>query len=505
MIVECRECGAPLDVQVGSAFAKCAYCGNTSKVKSAKTLMAESPAGWKPPPVWQPPPTARAPHVPLPYRPPPTARASGCIGPAFGIGLTLFIAIVVAVSSGALTSLPFLGVQTEGEPTLGTIDLAQPAPLLGEADGSYDASQLGSACRGYIERRPHAILRAREPAMVRIGVQGSSVDLVMAVRTSDGRWLCDDDSGGSRMPLVTAGLPAGDHRVWVGTYSQSDSSTFTLVVDGQMLGAQAGGGPPSTAQALAPEASPRIGELTLGPEAANASWASTTSGWVDGSSIASSCRGSVPMAPHLRITSAQAREVELVTSDNGGVDLVMLVRGPSGRVECDDDSGGSLNPRVRTLLEPGVTNVWVGVYHANETASFQLALRDVGASTAAVGMAAPPALGTVDLDRPGYPTHFASTVRAEQPIGRLGARCRGFAGVVHDLLVLSTAPRELTMTARGADGLRLVVRAPDGSTQCTEGGPAGASLRQTWTPGTHHVWVGSDRRRAPSYELVLTP
>ncbi|MCZ7680790.1 MAG: hypothetical protein M5U28_19260 [Sandaracinaceae bacterium] len=61
------------------------------------------------------------------------------------------------------------------------------------------------------------------------------------------------------------------------------------------------------------------------------------------------------------------------------------------------------------------------------------------------------------------------------------------------------------MTARGADGLRLVVRAPDGSTQCTEGGPAGASLRQTWTPGTHHVWVGSDRRSAPSYELVLAP
>ncbi|MCZ7680789.1 MAG: hypothetical protein M5U28_19255 [Sandaracinaceae bacterium] len=339
MIVECRECGAPLDVQVGSAFAKCAYCGHTNKVKSAKTLMAESPAGWKPPSVWQPPPQARAQSAPLPYRPPPSARASGCLAPALGLGLTLIVALVVAFASGALTTLPFLGVQTDGAPTLGTIDLAQPAaPLAGEADGSYDASQLGSACRGYIERRPHAILRAREPAMVRIGVQGSGVDLVMAVRTSDGRWLCDDDSGGSRMPLVTAGLPAGDHRVWVGTYSQEDSSPFTLVVDGQMVGAE-GGGLPSAAQGLAPEASPRIGELSLGAEAASASWASTTSGWVDASSIASSCRGSVPMAPHLRITSAQPREVELVTSDNANVDLVMLVRGPSGRIECDDDSG----------------------------------------------------------------------------------------------------------------------------------------------------------------------
>ena len=71
---------------------------------------------------------------------------------------------------------------------------------------SYDASQLGSMCRGHIARRPHAILRTREGASVRIGAQGGSVDLVMAVRTSDGRWLCDDDSGGNRMPLVTAAL-----------------------------------------------------------------------------------------------------------------------------------------------------------------------------------------------------------------------------------------------------------------------------------------------------------
>lgn len=500
MIVECKHCGAPLDVQVGSAFAKCAYCGTTNKVKSAKTLMAESPIGWTPPPVWQPPPQARV-HAPLPYRPPPARRASGCVGPILGVGFFVAITGFTLFMSGALTLLPFVGVETDGAPTIATIDLAQPGPpVAGEAGGSYDGSQLGAMCRGYIARQPHAIVRTREGASVRIGAQGGSVDLVMAVRTSDGRWLCDDDSGGNRMPLVTAALPAGDHRVWVGTFSQGESSPFTLVVDGQPTG----GAPPGQ-DGLAPDATPRIGEVQLGPEVANATWPSTTSGWVDASRIASTCRGSVPVAPHLRITTAQPREIELVTRENGNVDLVMLVRGPSGRVECDDDSGGSLNPRIRTRLEPGSTSVWVGVYHAEATASFQLALSEIGATPAAVGMAVAPTLGTVDLDLPGYATRFASTVRPERPLRALDVRCRGFAGEVHDLVVLTTAPRELALTARGSDGLRLVVRGPEGNARCVEGDRSGATLRQTWMPGAHHVWIGSARRSGVSYELLLVP
>lgn len=495
MLVECKGCGAPLDVETGSAFAKCSYCGRTNKVKSAATLIAERSAHQAPPPVW-----------PAPERRPAPAPARGThrlapLAPWIGVCFALLVGVVSVWSQSAVSALfPWAGVDADGSPTLGIVDLTRPAgSLRGVAEGSHRAAELGETCRGYIAREPHAILRTAEPMAVRVAARDASVDLVMAVRTADGRRLCDDDSGGSLMPLVRAVLPPGDHRVWVGVLSSTESAPFRLEVEAQPAGGA------RTADELAPDATPRIGEVRLGAEAAQGTWPSTTSGWVEARRAASGCRGAVPVAPHLRITTAQPRTVELTTRTNGGIDLVMLVRSPSGRIECDDDSGELLNPRILTQLEPGATNVWVGVFRDDASASFELVLSEPIKPPDALGMAAPPTLGVVDLDVPGHATSFASTVRPERPLHELGARCGGFGPAVHDLVVLTTAPRELALTARGADGLRLVVRAPDGTVSCAEGDAAGASLRQALAPGAHHVWVGSAHRRSTPYELSLSP
>lgn len=67
MLVECRQCGAPLDVQANTSLVKCSYCGASSRVRSMRTIALEAPAGWTPPQTWTPPNQT----APLPYRAPP--------------------------------------------------------------------------------------------------------------------------------------------------------------------------------------------------------------------------------------------------------------------------------------------------------------------------------------------------------------------------------------------------------------------------------------------------
>lgn len=55
MIIECGNCGAPLDVKEGKNLTRCAYCNSTSRVGTTKTIAAVTPQGWKPPQEWRPP------------------------------------------------------------------------------------------------------------------------------------------------------------------------------------------------------------------------------------------------------------------------------------------------------------------------------------------------------------------------------------------------------------------------------------------------------------------
>lgn len=503
VIVECSHCGAPLDVERGSAFARCSYCGKTNKVKSAKTLMAESPVAWKPPPVWQPPPHVPARSAaPLPYRPQPAQRGSAL--PAVFAGLVLLLGSGFALwTSGALTEVPYLGLALDGEPLLDTFDLdarSSPPPSSGVAVGRHQASGLAPECRGYLPRRPHLVLRTRGPTAVRLDVDGSAVDLVMAVRTSEGEWLCDDDSGGNRMPRFVGTLPAGEHRVWVGTYSSDESSAFALRVSASPSAAS---GPIVTG--LAPESVPSIGTLVTGPERIEGSWTGTASGWVEADTVDPSCRGWLPVVPHMTVTTTEGRTIELATRENQGLDLVMALRPPSGRFQCDDDSGGSLNPRIVTTLEPGTTVVWVGVYQQGRTGAFALDVREQAERRASAHPAAvAPTLGTVNLDRGDAPRRFEGSTGSNTPIRSVGSRCPGFVGASHDLVLATTIPRPLTLRARGGTDLRLVARGPDGQVRCVEAsGAAEATLSDTLAPGVHHVWIGTARRRSSRYELVL--
>lgn len=61
MLVECKNCGAPLDVRPGYKFVQCSYCDRVQWLPKLTTLSAQTPAAWQPPPQWVPPPSAPAP------------------------------------------------------------------------------------------------------------------------------------------------------------------------------------------------------------------------------------------------------------------------------------------------------------------------------------------------------------------------------------------------------------------------------------------------------------
>jgi hypothetical protein len=52
MLLQCTNCGAPLDGRAAKTSIKCNYCGAVQQTESLAVQHQEVPTGWKPPPVW---------------------------------------------------------------------------------------------------------------------------------------------------------------------------------------------------------------------------------------------------------------------------------------------------------------------------------------------------------------------------------------------------------------------------------------------------------------------
>lgn len=98
MLIECKKCGAPLDVEGNPTNVRCRYCGTTSRIRSAKTLAVQTPPDWKPPEVWAPRADARIAAKELrfgPAVPPKNPRATAVAVAVLGVVLLGFGGVVV--------------------------------------------------------------------------------------------------------------------------------------------------------------------------------------------------------------------------------------------------------------------------------------------------------------------------------------------------------------------------------------------------------------------------
>jgi hypothetical protein len=110
VIVQCENCGAPLDIKGSEMSVTCSYCGRANQVRKMKTLHAINPAGWAPPPMWSPPPQISP--QPLRYTIPPARTGggfAGCLVALMILGITAVAAGIPLYQAGLLNWLPFFG------------------------------------------------------------------------------------------------------------------------------------------------------------------------------------------------------------------------------------------------------------------------------------------------------------------------------------------------------------------------------------------------------------
>jgi hypothetical protein len=107
VLIECKNCGAPLDVKQGDTFARCCYCGKAQRVRTSKTMVQQTPAQWQPPPQWTPPPQFRARSVPLKLDASKSLRKLVIIIVAFAVitGILPIVCTVMAVVGSAASAV----------------------------------------------------------------------------------------------------------------------------------------------------------------------------------------------------------------------------------------------------------------------------------------------------------------------------------------------------------------------------------------------------------------
>jgi LSD1 subclass zinc finger protein len=109
VIVQCRHCGAPLDVSKRSRKVKCAYCGTVNVVGETRHLQAETPRNWAPPQTWTPPTGA----APLPYRP-----------PSAGAKVAIWLLVIFGLVASSFAGLGIFTAQM-GAPLIGPTLLSE--------------------------------------------------------------------------------------------------------------------------------------------------------------------------------------------------------------------------------------------------------------------------------------------------------------------------------------------------------------------------------------------
>lgn len=495
MIVECQKCGAPLTVVEGLRLVQCTYCGATSQVRSGRTTaqpMPPPPPQWPPPqqPQWQQPP--QAPYV---YRPAPpgSGKAGGAVAVIAVVGaLTALggVGAVVALSNGTSFATR---VNPSAPATVETVALgageAVSRLIPGVAGGPIRGSALASSCRGYYPVAPQYVLRLTTIQRLRLTTLGSN-DLTMAVRDPSGTFRCDDDGGEGSNPLLDLTLPPGLYPVWIGTYRQRFTAGFSLQLQSGDPGAM------PFASALSVTSAPTLGVLPLSGPSSVTTRAGIAGGLVDAHTLGNNCRGFIPAAPHLVLSATDYRRVVLVTA--GTHDLTMVVRDASGIFHCDDDSGGSMQPRVEATLSPGNHQVWIGTYRANDSSTFTLSVQtQAGGATAPFGVGlspqGQPTVSVLDLNRVSTTTSLRGSVYGTVSASAVSPSCRGYLTSAPQLRLVTRTPRRVSITATSSTDLTMLARGSGGDVLCADdsNGSTNPTIEADIAAGETTVWIGS--------------
>ena len=145
----------------------------------------------------------------------------------------------IASTAAALT-LGLVGVlqaqNWQAVPTYGTQNLTnnfQPDPvaIALQAGGADRVTQSG--CAGYIQASaPDVDLNYTAGGGLPLNIYvKAAADTTLLVYTPSQTWVCDDDGGSDKNPLVSFASPeSGNYNIWVGNYDGTDTPNATLYI-----------------------------------------------------------------------------------------------------------------------------------------------------------------------------------------------------------------------------------------------------------------------------------
>lgn len=147
----------------------------------------------------------------------------------------LFASFALAIAAAAAVApSPVTAQDTSLNPSFGTHNLRagfpnDPYRVVVRAGGRLSASRVGSGCDGSIAQRPDVRLNYRAGTYPLTIYVRSSHDTTLIVNTPDGRWHCDDDSGGDLDPKLRFGRPqSGQYDIWIGRYAGGSGAPARL-------------------------------------------------------------------------------------------------------------------------------------------------------------------------------------------------------------------------------------------------------------------------------------
>ncbi|MBX3270138.1 MAG: hypothetical protein KF729_07745 [Sandaracinaceae bacterium] len=127
--------------------------------------------------------------------------------------------------TGAPTGMPAPG--TTSLINLSSGFLPDPHTVSGNAGGPLAASTLDPSCRGNIPNVPqHTLMLGSDFRSLSI-MAHSEGDTTLVIRTPDGTYRCDDDSGDNFDPRLTGAWAPGTYQIWVGVFAGS-GAPYTL-------------------------------------------------------------------------------------------------------------------------------------------------------------------------------------------------------------------------------------------------------------------------------------
>lgn len=233
-----------------------------------------------------------------------------------------------------------------------------------------DSLPIGTYCSGYTDVSAPDLVLSLDAAQSMMSIYArSATDLVLAVRAPDGTWYCNDDNYQLNPGVSISNAPSGDYLVYVGTYSQGDSGTYSLytsVGEPNWEGTALAGGQtvPST---LNTGAEPAVGHISFGldtridPRVIFDIQPSQT----EATGMGDGCAGFItPDQPDLVIdtTAGLPQLMVYMVSDADGT---LVVAAPDGHLYCNDDFE-QLNPGVMIPNpQPGPYAVFAGSYNGS--------------------------------------------------------------------------------------------------------------------------------------------